>query len=54
MKAPSYTKWLLLIGLLLVFIFMDLWLGSVSIPLNDVIAVLFGQDIENENWQKII
>lgn len=38
----------------MVFIFMDLWLGSVSIPLNDVIAVLFGQDIENDNWQKII
>jgi iron complex transport system permease protein len=38
----------------MVFMFLDLWLGSVTIPLKDVIAVLFGQDIENDNWQKII
>lgn len=40
--------------LCLLFFLLDLGLGSVQIPPLDTVRILFGQDIGNEVWEKII
>jgi iron complex transport system permease protein len=44
---------LLLISLLLAFL-LDLALGAVEIPLNQVITILLGQEAEKSTWTSII
>ncbi|MEH2390679.1 MAG: iron ABC transporter permease [Nostoc sp.] len=43
----------LLIGLMFAFL-LDLTLGSVDIPINEVVKILLGQEIEKATWANII
>jgi iron complex transport system permease protein len=55
--SPIYLKSALLLGLLTVLIgifLVKLALGSVSIPLADVVAVLLGEEASKSTWQTII
>ena len=48
---------ILLLALLLaliVFFFADVALGSIDIPLKNILSILFSNDIENEAWTNII
>ena len=45
---------ILLIGLLIVFIFVNLSFGSVNIPFSDLIATLIGGEASKQSWQTII
>ena len=45
---------LLLLFTLVVFFLMDLALGSVKIPVDQVTSILLGQQVENQAWQNII
>lgn len=50
----KYTyPFLLLIALLIIFFFVNISLGSVSIPTSEIFKGLFGK-IDNESWQYII
>ena len=44
---------LLLVAVLLAFV-LDIWLGSVKIPVKEVLNILLGGGTENEAWEKII
>lgn len=48
------VQWTLAIGLLLLVAFLDLLLGSVNIPIGEVITILLGQTVENESWRTIL
>ncbi|WP_421977421.1 FecCD family ABC transporter permease [Roseivirga seohaensis] len=49
------AKSLILLGLMLIVLFLlDIGLGSVRIPVSDVIKTLLGQQIDNSGWQGII
>ena len=49
------AKPLIILGLTLILLFLlDIGLGSVRIPVSDVIRVMLGQRIDNEAWQGII
>ena len=49
------TVFFLLSGLVLVLLFVvNLIYGSVSIPLNKVVGILMGSDVENAAWQHIV
>lgn len=54
-KSPSRTKWLFvgLLSLLIVFFVLDLLLGSVRIPVSEVLKSLVGEET-NEVWKAII
>jgi len=52
-KYFVYPWILLAIGTILIF-FLDLSLGSVSIPLSQTLAILSGQKVENAAWEQII
>ena len=48
-------KYIILLSLLLVSVFLlNLSIGSVSIPVEDIFDILIGNDIENSVWKKII
>ena len=51
-KQSTYL--LLGIVLLLIAFLTNISLGSVSIPLDDVLAALFGGDVDKESWRYII
>jgi len=49
------AKWLVLLAVVLLLLFLlDIALGSVRIPLADVVKTLLGQQIDNSAWQGII
>lgn len=53
-KHKSYSLWFLALGLLMVtFFFVNISLGSVTIPTEEVFKSLFGS-IDNESWYYII
>ncbi len=47
-------KWILLIVSVLLAFILDIWLGSVRIPVKDVLSILVGGVSENQAWEKII
>lgn len=47
-------SWVLLVSGTALFFLLDLSLGSVSIPFTQTIAILSGQEVENETWKQII
>lgn len=47
-------KWVALILALLLAFLLDIWLGSVRIPVKEVFNVLIGGSVENQAWEKII
>ncbi|MEI1375295.1 iron ABC transporter permease [Nostoc sp. UHCC 0926] len=51
LKIIIYSS--LLIGLIFAFL-LDLALGSVDIPINEVVKILLGQEIEKATWANII
>ena len=49
------AKWLVLLAVVLLLLFLlDIALGSVRIPIADVVKTLLGQQIDNSAWQGII
>lgn len=52
--AFQYPQWLFLLILMGSLFLINISLGSVSIPLIEIVRVLFGLPIENEVWQDII
>ena len=55
MKQTSYTKQFLLLSVLLIILFfVNISLGSVSIPFKDVFNSLTGGIVSKESWQTII
>jgi iron complex transport system permease protein len=52
-KSFSFSWVLLLVATLLLFL-LDLSLGSVHIPFSQTLAILSGQEVENQAWQQII
>jgi iron complex transport system permease protein len=53
MKSKYTYPFLILTGLLILCFFVNISLGSVSIPTKEILKSLFG-DIDNESWQYII
>ncbi|MBP3827715.1 MAG: iron ABC transporter permease [Prevotella sp.] len=47
-------KFLLIIILIVVFLFLNIAIGSISIPLQDTIQILFGDTSQSEVWRNII
>jgi iron complex transport system permease protein len=55
MAQKSYSIYFILLSILLVILFfVNISLGSVSIPITDVFAVLFGDETIKKSWQTII
>ena len=55
MKKTNYTKHFIVLSvLLLILFFVNISLGSVSIPFKDIINVLFGNNPTKESWVTII
>lgn len=55
MKKSSAGISLIGLGLsILVFLALNIMLGSVSIPFGDVMKILFGGDVDNEVWRNIV
>jgi iron complex transport system permease protein len=51
----SYTSWfVLLLAALLGFFLLNIGLGSVNIPLSEVLAALFGGDVTKASWEYIV
>ncbi|MDY7394220.1 iron ABC transporter permease [Aureibaculum sp. 2210JD6-5] len=53
-QATYSLKFLLFFGILLVAFLINISLGSVDIPLEDIVKILFGSDSIKETWQGII
>lgn len=54
-SSKKYIKhFTLLLILLVAFWFLNISLGSVSIPFKDVLAIIFGDETLKESWQTII
>lgn len=54
-ETNTYTKPFVVLALVLVLVFLaNISLGSVSIPVKDVLNSLFGGTIQNESWNYII
>ncbi len=47
-------KWILLIVAVFIAFILDIWLGSVHIPVKDVLNILLGGAPENQAWEKIV
>ena len=55
MNNPSYKKNFLILSVLgIVSFFLNISLGSVMIPIQDIIAVLFGKNASKESWEIIV
>jgi iron complex transport system permease protein len=54
MVFQQYKRWLVLIILLFGLFLADISMGSVKIPLGDVLSILLGQHSENQVWSDII
>lgn len=53
-KQSKTILWIILPLLLLVLFLANIALGSVNIPLNDIIDILMGKSIEKDAWENII
>ncbi|MGJ8593473.1 MAG: FecCD family ABC transporter permease [Aquaticitalea sp.] len=53
MKSSYTYPFLILIGILMLCFFLNISLGSVSIPTEEILKSLFGK-IDNESWQYIV
>ena len=55
MHKPTYKKHFLILSVLgIVLFFTNISLGSVMIPIQDIIAVLMGENASKESWEIII
>lgn len=55
MKQKLYTKHFILLSVfLIIFFFINISLGSVSIPFKNIFSILFGDESARESWQTII
>ena len=55
MSQKNYSKHFLLMSvILIVFFFLNIRFGSVSIPFKDIFNILFGGDISKDSWETII
>lgn len=53
--AKNYRLLLLLLVFIMIFMaFLNVSLGSVSIPFKDIVSILFQQEVTNESWSYII
>jgi len=52
--TPIFLKWSLLTLAVLIAFVLDIWLGSVRIPVKEVLTILSGGITENEAWEKIV
>ena len=53
-KQTKTIIWIILPVILLMFFLMNISLGSVNIPLNNIIDILIGKSIEKDAWANII
>lgn len=54
-KPKTYTKYfILLLILLVIFMLLNISLGSISIPLSSVFEILLGNTSQKESWQYIV
>src|SRR6187397_2055436 len=54
MQLTRYTRWGILLSLLVLLFLLNLSLGSVNIPVGDIIRILFGETGSNEIYADII
>lgn len=55
LKVKTYrTPFIVLTIILLICFFANISLGSVSIPLDEIVKTIFGRTTENESWQYIV
>jgi len=54
MQLSRYTRWGILLGILLLFFVLNLSLGSVNIPFGDIVRILFGKTGSNVIYTDII
>jgi len=54
MQLTRYTRWGILLGLLVLLFVLNLSLGSVNIPFGDILRILFGETGSNEIYADII
>ena len=55
MGQKNYTKHFILLSILLVILwFLNISLGSVSIPFKDIFNSLFGGNVTKESWETIV
>ena len=55
MKEKNHSNHFLLLSvILIVFFFINIRFGSVSIPFKDIFNILFGGDISKDSWETII
>ncbi|PAX58388.1 iron ABC transporter permease [Brunnivagina elsteri] len=52
--SSKYVFFVLLIGVLILAFLLDIAVGSVQVPIGDVVKVLFGEDAEKVSWTNII
>ena len=54
MQLSRYTRWGILLGLLVLLFVLNLSLGSVNIPFGDIVRILFGETGSNVIYADII
>ncbi len=54
MQLTNQARWSVLLGLLLLLFVANLSLGSVHIPLMDIVKILAGKDVSNIIWSEIV
>ncbi len=53
--SQNFSTYFLILGVLLIaMLLLNISLGSVGIPINEVISAIFGGETSNESWQYII
>lgn len=53
-SSHTFTKWIILITAVLLAFILDIWLGSVHIPVKEIMNILIGGSTDNESWEKIV
>ncbi|HKZ37491.1 MAG TPA: iron ABC transporter permease [Chryseolinea sp.] len=54
MQLTNHARWSVLSGLLLLLFVTNLSLGSVHIPMEDILKILAGKDVSNTIWSEIV
>jgi iron complex transport system permease protein len=54
MQLTNHARWGVLSGLLLLLFVANLSLGSVHIPMEDILKILAGKDVSNTIWSEIV